>query len=287
MTCRPARRCTRRSRRRTPAHPAHHGRDLLAGGELAAGRVGDDAGRLDAEHARERHALGQPEPRVQLGAVEAERLDLDQHPAGRRHRDGQLADPQGLGRAGRVQDDRAHGRVILRHRRTGADRRSPPHGTGDRRSGCVGALKSRDPLADQPRDVHLREAEVVGDLGLGEVVLEAQAQILRSRSGARPAAARRPRRARRARSPGRRRRAGRQRARLLRDGPVERVGAVRGGGAERLEDVLDRGVAALGDSSAVGARPSSPVSASAALSTRSLSSWTSRGTRTAQPRSRK
>ena len=57
------------------AHAAHHRRDLLPGRELAAGGGGDDAGGLDAQHARERHALGEPKPGVQLGAVEPECLD--------------------------------------------------------------------------------------------------------------------------------------------------------------------------------------------------------------------
>ena len=35
------------------------------------------------EHAREGHALGEPEAGVQLGAVESERLDPDEHPPGR------------------------------------------------------------------------------------------------------------------------------------------------------------------------------------------------------------
>ena len=61
------------------AHAAHHRRDLRAGRELAAGAGDDDAGRLDAEHAREGHAVGEAEPGVQLGAVEPEGLDLDQH----------------------------------------------------------------------------------------------------------------------------------------------------------------------------------------------------------------
>ena len=39
------------------AHAAHHRGDLPALLDLAAGRGGDDARRLDAEHARERDAL--------------------------------------------------------------------------------------------------------------------------------------------------------------------------------------------------------------------------------------
>ena len=90
------------------AHPAHHRRDLLPDRELAARGRDDDAGGLDAQHARERHALRQPEPRVQLGAVEPERLDLDQHPARARLRPGKLAERQRFGWPGRIENDGTH-----------------------------------------------------------------------------------------------------------------------------------------------------------------------------------
>src|SRR5258706_16449637 len=46
---------------------------------------------------------------MQLGPVQPERLDLDQHPTGRRRRNWELADCQRIGRARRVEDDRSHG----------------------------------------------------------------------------------------------------------------------------------------------------------------------------------
>src|SRR4029450_13441446 len=38
--------------------------------------------------------------------------------------------------------------------------------------------QSRHGLADEARDLHLRDADALADLGLGEVLLEAQAQHL-------------------------------------------------------------------------------------------------------------
>jgi hypothetical protein len=65
--------------------------------ELASGCTGDDTGRLDAE--READALCESEARVQLGTIDPERLDLDQHPTRARLGDRKLADPKCLGRA--------------------------------------------------------------------------------------------------------------------------------------------------------------------------------------------
>ncbi len=63
------------------AHPAHHRRDLPAGLELAPGSRDHGAGGLDAEHAREGDALGEPESRVQLGAVSPNALTrISTHP---------------------------------------------------------------------------------------------------------------------------------------------------------------------------------------------------------------
>src|SRR5438874_4058619 len=76
------------------------------------GGCGDDAGRLDAEHARKGDV--RCEARVQLGAIDPERLDPDQHPAWARLRDWKLADPKCLGRPGGVQHDGAHGRRHVR-----------------------------------------------------------------------------------------------------------------------------------------------------------------------------
>ena len=78
-----ARRCTRRSRRRTrgPCRPSSR-RPAGRAASSPPGRVHDARG-LDAQHPREGHALGQAEPGVELRPVEAERLHPDQHPAGR------------------------------------------------------------------------------------------------------------------------------------------------------------------------------------------------------------
>src|SRR5712692_11526338 len=46
---------------------------------------------------------------MQLGPVQPERLDLDQHPTSRRRRNWELADRQRIGRARPVEDDRSHG----------------------------------------------------------------------------------------------------------------------------------------------------------------------------------
>src|SRR2546421_8853071 len=91
------------------AHAAHHGHDLLADGELSAGARGDDTGGFDAQHPREGHTLGEAEAGMQLGTVESEGLDLDEHPAG--HWDGarQYADGKGLRWSWGVQDDGSHG----------------------------------------------------------------------------------------------------------------------------------------------------------------------------------
>ena len=68
---------------------------------------------------------------------------------------------------------------------------------------------------------------------------------------------------------------------------VQRVGVVGGGGGECLEDLFGRRVGAVGEFGGVGERPSSLVSVWLMVSTRSVSSWRSRGTRTVQPWSRK
>jgi hypothetical protein len=62
------------------AHAAHHRDDLLCHRELLTRALGDDTGRFDAQHTGKHDALGQTEPGVQLGAVEPERLNLDQDP---------------------------------------------------------------------------------------------------------------------------------------------------------------------------------------------------------------
>ena len=62
-----------------PAQPAHQGRHLGADRELAAGAGLDDADALDAA---DLGGLGPLAPaHVQLGVVDAERLDLDDHVA--------------------------------------------------------------------------------------------------------------------------------------------------------------------------------------------------------------
>ena len=89
-------------------HPSHESRNLLARLEIAAGRSHDDADGLDAEYPRERHALSKAETGMQLGAVEPERLHLDQHPAVPRRGNRQVANPQRLRRTRGIEDDCAH-----------------------------------------------------------------------------------------------------------------------------------------------------------------------------------
>jgi hypothetical protein len=74
------------------AHAAYQRGDLLSRCELPARALLYYTGRLDAGHPRERHALGLAQPHVQLGAIQAERPDLYQHPsAGRpRYREGRV-----------------------------------------------------------------------------------------------------------------------------------------------------------------------------------------------------
>jgi hypothetical protein len=93
------------------AHPAHHRDDLLADGQFAARAGGDDAGRLDPWHARERDlGVAETEPGLQFGAVQPEGLDLDEDPAGLGLGHRALADDKRVGRRGDgVQDDGAHG----------------------------------------------------------------------------------------------------------------------------------------------------------------------------------
>ena len=109
------------------AHPAHHRHHLLAGGELAARRLDDHAGGLDPRHARERDPLGEAEARVQLRAVQAERLDLDQHPAGLRQ-PGWAVPGSARPRAGpgRRVRRRAWPRIIAHVRGSLDVRRTPP-----------------------------------------------------------------------------------------------------------------------------------------------------------------
>src|SRR5205823_2001729 len=64
---------------------------------------------LDAQHSGKGHTGCEAQAGVQLGPVQPERLDLDEHPASRRRRNWELADRQRIGRARRVEDDRTHG----------------------------------------------------------------------------------------------------------------------------------------------------------------------------------
>ena len=64
-----------------------------------------------ASPARRDVGVGEAEPGLQLGTVQAEGLDLDEYPAGRRLGNWALAEDQRIGRRGDgVQDDGAHGR---------------------------------------------------------------------------------------------------------------------------------------------------------------------------------
>ena len=151
-----------------------------------------------------------------------------------------------------------------------------------------------DPLEGAPqdaRDVHLRVADLVGDLRLGHVLDEAQAAGSAAR--ARRAAAGRPpapvcRRS--ARSPRPRRRPTPRRAiRPLRRRPAGRARAAGGCGWPPAPRALRPGRSPV--SSAIspteGERCSSTVSAVVAFSTSAIRSCRPRGTRTVQTRSRK
>jgi hypothetical protein len=58
---------------------AKPGQILLTNPKLAARACGHRARRLDPHHAGERQSLRQAEPRVELGPVEAECCNFDQH----------------------------------------------------------------------------------------------------------------------------------------------------------------------------------------------------------------
>jgi hypothetical protein len=92
-------------------HAAHHRDDLLSDLQLTTRAGGHETGCLDAGDPRQGDVgIGEPEPGLQLGAIQTEGLDLDQDPAGLGLGDGALAHDQRLGRCGdRIQDDRAHG----------------------------------------------------------------------------------------------------------------------------------------------------------------------------------
>jgi hypothetical protein len=80
---------------------------LVPGGELTAGAGFDDADALDAADVGDLGPLALAH--VQLGVVEAERLDLDHRVAVLRLRLGDLADDQHLGASERRPENRSHG----------------------------------------------------------------------------------------------------------------------------------------------------------------------------------
>ena len=92
-------------------HTAHHRGDLLSDGQLATGTGSHDAGRLDSRDARECDVgIGEPEPGLELGAIQTEGLDLDEDPAELGPADGALAHNERLRRRRDcVKDDGAHG----------------------------------------------------------------------------------------------------------------------------------------------------------------------------------
>ena len=90
-----------------PAQPAHQGRHLGPDGELAAGAGLDDADALDAADVGDLGPLALPH--VQLGVVEAERLDLDHRVAVFRLRLRDLPDDQHLRPAEPRPENRSHG----------------------------------------------------------------------------------------------------------------------------------------------------------------------------------
>ena len=106
-----------------PAHAAHDRCDRLACHELATGRRRDRPDGLDSQNARKNDAWRVALSCEQLGAVQAERLDPDEHLAPLRHGNGPVLDCQRLGAAGCVQHYRPHGRrdghgVVLKFTRS-------------------------------------------------------------------------------------------------------------------------------------------------------------------------
>ena len=81
------------------AHAAHHRGHLLPELQVAVRYGVDDADAFDAQHTREGHAFGQAKTGVQLGSVEAKRLDLDADPPRLGFGNRQLADLQVLYRS--------------------------------------------------------------------------------------------------------------------------------------------------------------------------------------------
>jgi len=90
-----------------PAQPAHQRRYLGPRAELTAGARLDDADALDATDVGDLGPL--PLPHVQLGVVQAERLDLDNCMSGFRFRLRDLPDDQLLWAAKPRPQNRAHG----------------------------------------------------------------------------------------------------------------------------------------------------------------------------------
>ena len=92
-------------------HAAHHRDDLLTDRELTTRTGSHDSGRLDSQDARQRDlGIGEPEPGLQLGAIQTEGLRLDENPARLGARDRTLAYNERRGeRRDRVQDDGADG----------------------------------------------------------------------------------------------------------------------------------------------------------------------------------
>ena len=91
------------------AHATHHRHDLLASMELAARTGCHDAGCFDPEHPGKDHPFGQTETGMELGPVQAKRLNLDQHPTDVRFRDRDVPKCQRLWWPGPVEYDGSHG----------------------------------------------------------------------------------------------------------------------------------------------------------------------------------
>ncbi len=99
------------------AHVPHHRDDLLPGRQAAAGRGRvHDAGGLDTRHPGKGDPHAQPKPKLQLRAVEAERLDSDPHPAVPLRRQRKRDQPQVLHRTRGGKRNGAHGARRGHHR---------------------------------------------------------------------------------------------------------------------------------------------------------------------------
>src|SRR6266568_2711116 len=136
-------------------HVPHHRDDLLPGSQPAAGRGRvDGAGGLDTRHPGKADAHAQTQPKLQLRAVDAERLDADAHPAVPLGRERERGQPQVVHGAGGGEPDGAHGGRRGRHGRAFFPGVGEPVGSGQHAAAAV----SFPTPGPQPRQINLGNA---------------------------------------------------------------------------------------------------------------------------------